>query len=428
MAPSYTLLICTVGGSPEPIVASLKHWHPDRVLFVPTRQTRDQIRTQVLPLAEREGLRLNPGCFDILELPDGQDFGQCLHRLRELTPEVQRWLARGDAFGIVVDYTGGTKSMSAALALQAHPWGCRFSYVGGAERTKDGVGIVVSGKEQIVHTQNPWEALGYQAVEDAITLFDRGAYAAASQLLQGTLYRVQDAARKRELNALKTLAEAYDAWDRFEHKDAARLLGELSKYENDLRALLGLQRSDRLCEQGQRHRRYLDTLLGPKGPTWERVADLLANALRRSQEGRFDDAVARLYRTLEAIAQTRLHEAHGIGDTKKVPLERVPEPLRSQWSERSRQGTVFLGVQDAYLLLAALNDARGRRFQELGLPDPEGTSGSPLTSRNQSILAHGFEAVGDKVFRQLYEAALQLAQVREADLPVFPKLNEPTQG
>jgi CRISPR-associated protein (TIGR02710 family) len=282
--------------------------------------------------------------------------------------------------------------------------------------------VVVSGKEQIVHTQNPWASLGYQAVEDAITLFDQGAYAAASQLLDSALRRVQDQGRKRELHGLKTLADAYDAWDRFEHKDAARLFGELPKYDNDLRSLLGAHRLDTLREHLQRHRRYLAALLGPEGPTWERVADLLANALRRSGERRHDDAVARLYRTLEAIAQTRLLEAHGIADTKKVPLDHVPEPLRTQWAGRARQGLVFLGVQDAYSLLDALHDERGRLFGELGLRDPTGEAGSPLTSRNQSVLAHGFKAVGEKVFRALLDAALRLAGVQQADLPVFPKL------
>jgi len=38
---------------------------------------------------------------------------------------------------IYVDYTGGTKNMSAALALAAVGRGARFSYVGGERRNKN---------------------------------------------------------------------------------------------------------------------------------------------------------------------------------------------------------------------------------------------------------------------------------------------------
>ncbi|OQX91368.1 MAG: hypothetical protein B6D58_08485, partial [candidate division Zixibacteria bacterium 4484_95] len=52
---------------------------------------------------------------------------------------------------IVIDLTGGTKQMSAALALAATEQGLKVSYVGGEERTKDGLGTVVSGTEKIYY-------------------------------------------------------------------------------------------------------------------------------------------------------------------------------------------------------------------------------------------------------------------------------------
>lgn len=217
--------------------------------------------------------------------------------------------------------------MSAALALQAHRWRCLFSYVGGTQRTKDNVGIVVSGKEQVLHTRNPWDVLGYQAVEDATILFDKGAFAAASQLLEPVIQNTREPARKRELQALKTLADAYEAWDRFQHGDALNRLRELAKYDNDLGTILADRWARRLRTEIDDHRNYLEQLVNVSGPTWERVKDLLANAVRRGRQRRFDDAVARLYRALEAMAQVRLREAHGIEDTKRIPLERVPEEL-----------------------------------------------------------------------------------------------------
>jgi CRISPR-associated protein (TIGR02710 family) len=413
------LLVCTVGGSPEPIVASLKKWQPQRVWFVVTPQTREQVARQVVPLAAAEGMALDAGRYEFLELPDGQDFARCVDKLRQLTPEVERWLGRGEDCTIVADFTGGTKCMSAALALHAHRWPCQFSYVGGQERTKDGVGVVVSGKEQIQHTQNPWDALGYQAIEDAMMLFDQGAYAACSQLLNKSVRNVRAQARRREFMGLKTLADAYDAWDKFDHKQAQSNLRDLEKYENDLVVLLGTDRAERLREEVQRQRAYLAELVGADGPTGARIKDLLANAARRAAEGRLDDAVARLYRSIEATAQARLNDKYGIAETKKVPLEKVPEPLKSEWQSRVREGAVFLGLQEDYALLLALGDDLGRIFQELGLNDREK---SPLVSRNQSILAHGFAQVGDSTFQQLWAAALKLSGLHEKQLATFSRL------
>lgn len=103
-----------------------------------------------------------------------------------------------------------------------------------------------------------------------------------------------------------------------------------------------------------------------------------------------------------------------------LPLPwRQREPLRGQWATRADEGTIFLGLQDAYAMSFALNDDLGVKFQQLRLHERER---SPLTARNQSILAHGFDRVSDKVFEQLWTAALQLACTNESDLPLFPKL------
>lgn len=86
----HTLLVCTVGGSPEPIVAALKHWQPLSVRFLPTPQTLEQIDKNILPLAADQGVSLDAGRYEIVELPDGQDFASCVDQLRQLTPVVEK--------------------------------------------------------------------------------------------------------------------------------------------------------------------------------------------------------------------------------------------------------------------------------------------------------------------------------------------------
>lgn len=418
MAPTSRLLICTVGGSPEPIVAALKRWQPARVRFVHTPGTRGRV-DEIVPKAHQEGVHLNAGQYDLLELPDEQDFTSCIERLRSLNDEVRSWLNRGTGFEVVVDLTGGTKCMTAALAIQASHWPCVFSYVGGRERTKDGLGIVISGSEIVLHSQNPWDALGHQAVDDFVVLFDQHAYLAAANVVSVAKQRVSRPDRKRELASLEQLARALDAWDRFDHQTGTNLLESVGRSANDLRAALGPSRADRALDGVHRLAEHLRHLQSAPPPSRHHVLGLLANAKRRRDEGRFDDAVARLYRAIEAIAQVALKDGHGIENTEYIPLEKVPEPLRTTWSTRAHGGVLALGLQDAYALLEALGDPVGRAFRDAGLRGPT----SPLIVRNRSILAHGFERVTDRVFDPLWSAALALASVNEDSLPSFPRLD-----
>ncbi|MCS6799995.1 MAG: TIGR02710 family CRISPR-associated CARF protein [Myxococcota bacterium] len=414
----HTLLICTVGGTPEPVIAALKRWKPVRVRFVHTPQTKGDVDAKIVPKARDEGVDLDPGRYDLFELPDGQDLASCLDRLRQLTPKVMDWVARGDKFQVVVDFTGGTKCMSASIALQASRWPCLFSYVGGSERTKDGVGVVVSGAEKVVCQANPWDALGHQAVEEFVVLFDQRAFLAAANVAEVAKKRVTLPDRKREFSVLEQLARAFDAWDRFDHSTSRALLEQVTRSANDLRA--ALTSAHRVLDAIESSRAHLDEICRTTPPSRAHVLDLLANAKRRRDEGRVDDGVARLYRAIEATAQLALKERHGIESTARVPLDRIPEPPRSEWAARAKEGVVAIGLQDAYRLLMSFKDPLGEKFESAAL---HGTK-SPLVARNQSILAHGFECVREKIFDDLWKAALSLADVVEADLPSFPVLGD----
>ncbi|MBI4540735.1 MAG: TIGR02710 family CRISPR-associated protein [Gemmatimonadetes bacterium] len=421
MSGDYILLVATVGGSPEPLVAALVHWRPARVWFLASADTECVINEKIVPLAEPQGVQLDSGRREILTLPDAQDLRSCIARLRQLTPHVQSWLARGDGHRVVVELTGGTKCMSAALALHAHRWPCTFSYVGGGERTKGGVGVVVGGTEHIFHMHNPWDTLGYQAMEDACALFNRGESAAAAERLRQARDRAEDPAVKRELSTLEALTRAYAAWDCFDHGDAANRLKDVIKNRNDLSVAFGADAGDRLLDQIERHRAHLQCLIENSHIGVALVRDLVANATRRARERRYDDAVARLYRAVEALAQIRLRDGHGI-DTSRVSVTQLPQALRTEWADRAEEGTLVIGLQDAYTLLERLGDPLGSHPVQSRLRGPK----SPLAIRNQSILAHGFQPVGESGYTELLKATVELGKLSQTDLPTFPRIPEMT--
>jgi len=412
----HHLLICTVGGTSEPIIAAIRHWNPARVLFVHSSDTK----TSAEAVTKVAGL-LQAGAWDMVELHDAQDFGDCVRRMRSLDGQIGPWRRKGTEYDVIVDFTGGTKCMSAALSLVSRRWPCAFSYVGGTERTKGGIGIVVSDKEDIRVTQNPWNALGYQAIEDACLLFDQHAFMPAANLLAEARKAADDNAVRRSLSTFHQLCEGYGLWDRFQHKDAVQRIANVLKNVTDLQAVLGSNHSEAVVRVVRQHQQALQQLLAqPRSRAM--VADLLVNARRRQHEGRYDDSVARLYRAIESIAQLALAERHKIPSTDDVALERVPASLRARWAPRAENGKLLLGLQDAYVLLDELGDSLGKSFTDLGLNDPQR---SPLTARNQSILAHGFQPVGRNVFDQLWSAAATLGGFTETELPTFPRLAEP---
>jgi CRISPR-associated protein (TIGR02710 family) len=408
----HVLLICSVGGTPEPLVKTLLHWRPARVIFLPSEQTRSHVDVALRAYAETAGAPLSPGQYDVRTVLDAEDLLVCVRLFRDLDAEVHSWIIRqGGDYGVVVDFTAGTKCMSAALALVARRWRCRFSYVGGERRTKGGVGVVETGAERVVYSANPWDALGYQAVEQAIGIFNHGGYAAAAALLDNAMKHVDKAEVKRELATLKAVVDAYAAWDRFDHDGARQKFDDALKNRNDLYSIFPND-GHALAKRLEAHRERVARLAAQSEQSIDWIADLVGNAYRRAAEHRFDDAVARLYRVFEALAQVRLCAEHGIADTKKVSLEQLPEALRSEWANRGRDGRTFmLALQDAYRVLKEFGDELGTAFFTCGLAvdfnNPDAQK-SPLAARNNSILAHGFQAVGSRTYEELRESLMKL--------------------
>ncbi len=412
-------LICTVGGTPEPIAFSLANFsQPDRVIFI-SSQGSTTVIDDALSLNGRLGFALDASRISRIELSDPQNIHTCV---REMEQTLNNLVAQTNSpqDPLVVDVTGGTKPMSAALMLVARRWDCQFRYVGGAHRSKEGLGVVSTGTEFLSECTNPMDELGYAAVEDALALANRASYSAARDVLKQAQSRVSGEDAKRALRALEFVVHLFALRDRFQFRQALGQLHNLHHHHSLLNAVIDRRTAELVLEAEPAWRAQLETLSNNCVST-ELIAELLANADRRFKEERFDDGVARLYRATEAIAQFALSKSHGIPRTSRVPAERLPGALREEFGPRIKNGTVSLGLQDDYRLLSAVADPLGECFTRLGLEDRRS---SLLETRNQSILAHGFQPVTQKAL-SLRDHVMQLAAVvgiSEADLPRFPTL------
>jgi len=417
------LLVITVGGSTEPVVFSILHWRPARTLFIVSKETRQIVNSSIIPEVQSGGWSdFDSGRTDLHEIPDAQNLNDIVNQLRTLDNQIIAWLRDHQDAEVVADITGGTKAMSAALAIASRNWPCQICYVAGTERTKDGVGIVVSGKERIMCSQNPVDALGLLALDSALNLLQNHAFAAAKALLCSTISRVADVARKREIAAVSNLADALADWDRFQHGSALNKLKNLHRDTHNLEAALGRLKAQEILAKITKLESHLQSLCSENEnsanlkPTRELVLDLIANARRRMDEQRWDDATARLYRAIEAEAQLWLAK-NGINDTSKVPLDKIPESIRKYFESYAVEGHVKLGLQEAWIVIKHMDEKAAAPFFDANLAD---MNKSPLTARNQSILAHGFAPASKANTQRLFDAALAILDATEAELPVSP--------
>lgn len=417
-AASPVLLIATVGGTPEPVLFAVRSHQPSRMIFVASAESKADFLTKTAG-------RIDTADDNYFLLSDVQNPATCIRELRGLEAEVRLFRSQGGE--VVVDFTGGTKCMSAALGLVARYWPCTLSYVAGQSRDKSGLGVTQTGSEFVVAPFNPWVQLGYQEIETALDLCDHGEYTAADRLLLALIRKTGERGAELDfesgLKRLRDVVTGLAEWDAFNHKGAIHTFKQAIKGWQSVESL-ALPLSPGVVEFMEiRALPQLQAIVAARDesgnkPVLELALDILANARRRIAQGRFDDATARCYRAIEATAQAALWSAHQI-DTGRIQWDQVPPSLRDRWEYRfNDQGTMKSGLQDAYELAAVLNLPVGLMFRDSDLHGLH----SPLSKRNHSILAHGFDRVSEKTAVSLLEHGCRLAGVKPTELVEFPRM------
>jgi CRISPR-associated protein (TIGR02710 family) len=303
--------------------------------------------------------------------------------MRLYSPKISQ--LRKSSETLVIDYTSGTKAMTAALAILATIYEAHIlSYITGVRKN----GIVQPGTEQI-QSIHPYFIPAEQKLKIAINFFNRAQYRTAATVLRGVM-RIKDPKISAKVRPILDLAESYDFWDKFQHKKAFEKLRKV--------------KMDELNKNKQFLGELISRINRGKGSEPYLIADLINNSKRRAlMEGKYDDAVARLYRTIELIAQYLLKEKYGI-DSSSCPRNMIPLTLMEKWKVPPETEKLKLALQRDYELLEALGDELGAKYvQDKTLQDL-------LTKRNMSILAHGLAPVTGEVWRRLYRKTLEYAE------------------
>jgi CRISPR-associated protein (TIGR02710 family) len=322
-----------------------------------------------------------------------EEFCGWMDEVRSREAEVDLW----------VDFTSGTKPMSAALLAAGVSRGAtQMCYVTGP---RDLTGRVTESTD--VQQINPVRILADQQMKEAVALFNAGNFPAASRI-SDRLRRLESGQIAVWAKTLFCLGRAYEAWDLFNWKEAANLLGRL------LNSASGCQPQE--VERLQRQLEFVQSCARGTADTFSlhRMVDLIGNARRRLAQARYDDAVARCYRAFEYLAQLRMIEQHGCspGQLKEYPVSSLSSDMSSEFG---RQPTISLGLVNCYRVLIGKGDELGQRFDRDyrgsgSWQKPKGTLAALLNKRNSSYLAHGTLPVAEPTADQIVRMAAEYVE------------------
>ena len=402
-------MIATVGGSPEPVTFSLNGDKPSLVLFIVSEESRSLVEESILPKLEYETPQHQ--CWQV---SNHENIETCYKEMRD---GIAGWLdqRRISPREVRVDYTGGTKVMSAALALCAVEDFSEFKYIASYRRGKGGVGQGQSGFEHHARNQNPWNTYAVRDLERSNWLLENFHADAASEILKESAEKCRDEIKSH----LETYAAIADILARADRFDFRNLTNSLRRYRASLQHFnYGLYRDLEPLEASWQSLRDQTKNIG-ETPGRETLLELLANAERRASQSRFDAAAARLYRVVELHGQILLKKEFDI-ELGKARLENFPEHIRQDVKKilgDQPEGGYKISLRKTYELLNLSRDEEVSSQSHVGE-----TLKAHLEKRNNSILAHGSRPVSRDDYEKFWNAVLSALEIEDSDIPHWPKI------
>ena len=431
-------LILSVGGTSEPLITCIKELKPDCVYFLHSKGTL-KIAKEVLKKTKFNGEVLYKEIVNPESLEES--YFKAHHAIKEL---------KHNNFEVVMDFTGGTKPMVSGLVLAAVGENIEYSYVGTFSengRDKNGLGIVKNGFEKIKKQKNPLDLYAVNEFERGKEFFNNYQFQAARRNLKTAESKLTEPFLKKLSSLYIKIIDIYDSWDKFNIKltcDNSQI--NLDKFLKDLLNLIYEDKAvvtsfekdhNGFLSQLKNNQMFLERKISQKNNLnndniYFYLPDLLNNAYRRIKEGKYDDAVARLYRVMELVAQLKLNKL-GIVDNDSIrnfKFDINKNSFKNYASENyqdiltklniknftSSKSTFTLAMYNDFNMLRYLNDEIGNYYIKDNKVQRE------LEKRNNSVLAHGLRPINKINAIKLYDYSVNYAKLLCSDVEVYMKL------
>ena len=332
-------LVISVGTSYEPVVLNIKLLNPEQILFLYTEQSASNLAKIV------ETCSLSPIEYNKRQVDEVNP----IDIYREIKDSFLRW---GKPEKMYIDFTGGTKAMSAAAALAGAMIGVQLVYVGSTQYLAD-FRKPNPGSEELFFIENPLSVFGDLEIEKAIALYNRYNFAGAQERLVQLKEEIPEPELRTQLNFIFLLAKTYEAWDALNFTGAYEHMVTLNRELNrdrmhkefmlmKERPFLKKQESI-LAELNRipqliREKRNTEILQDRK-VIHALMFTMYQNAMVREYQEKYDMATLLFYRLLEMIEQRRLLQ-YGLYVSQmdylsiKPNLSQTPEYMDKKPGER----------------------------------------------------------------------------------------------
>lgn len=428
-------LIMSVGTSYEPIALNICLLQPDKILFLCTEKT-EKYMDKVVAYCSLTASKFQKAIVSETNPID------IYHEIK------QAYKSWGQPDKLYIDFTGGTKAMSAAAAMAGAMINVQLVYVGTNDYLPD-FRKPNPGSETLYYITNPLEVFGDLEIEKAFTLFEKHNYSGARARLEELKEEVPDPDIRQQMEFAYLLSCVYEAWDALEFNEAYHHIVKLNKQLKRDRYTHGqfllMDFADRLKQQEN----ILEPLAAMKGLIEQKkyayimsqhqymtplMFTMYQNARIREEQEKLDMATLLLYRLLEMIEQSRLSNYNlyvskmdymNIAiDEKKHPewkeydSKQMFDHVKRNYFEIKKQlfGKTIssympeqISLLDGFVVLLALGDdicmqSNGRHIDKLK------RIRSMVYLRNNSIFAHGLGPVGNVDFQKFKQFVSELFQ------------------
>lgn len=393
MARKKTALLMPVGtgvGGTDEATDSLAHgilysidtYNPDDVIFFGSELSKKTIESLSRQYEKEFGENFD--FYEFIQIEAIDDFKKYFDAFKAKIEELSD-------YKVIIDYTSGTKTMTMSAAFASMLYGKKLYFISGERKD----GVVIKGTEKAI-SQNLYPIYDDLMINKIKELFNINRFEAGKTLLED----ITEAQKETYSN----LFNAYYYFDNvdyetsqtyFKFKDFIKEWPELKpQFQKNAKALSFLNRNHDLQEY------YV-------------LGSLINNARRRADENKYDDAIARLYRSLELIAQIKLKKEYNI-NTSDVDTEILNEYNIDLDFISNAKGTIKISLDQDYKLLDALNDELGKFY----IKNNQQVLSS-LSTRNNSILAHGLNSQTEKEYNKFRDLVLRFAKVLNPEIKIY---------
>lgn len=377
------------------ILFSIKDENPDYVVFYGSKSSKHTIES--FKNQYKNEFNTDFQNYEFVELIEINDFNSCFKKMEE------KLLSYNNEYDIRIDYTSGTKTMTMTAAILSTVYRKELLLVDG-DRGKDN--LVISGTERR-KSQSLYKVYDNVNLKYIKKSFSDCRFKSAEILLKKMVILENE-------DYYENLIKCYENFDLFNHTEALNLF---PKHYSEIFPEISNQMklNEKALNIINLKEKVVDGKTKPehKFRCYYILADLLNNAFRRAYEGKYDDAIARLYRSLELIGQIKLKKGYKI-ITSKLDFDELRKKKikdKNYLFNLEQNNKNKIGLRENFNLLYQLDNPIGIEFKDI-----EKGVNDKLSLRNDSILAHGLKHKTLDDYLEFKNVVMKFAEILYDDI------------